>query len=960
MSSPGYSANPSNSSPPPSLAELRFRLLADESLPLVRRRDMASALASLAKALGRLTETIPADPKALRARMKGLTPAMVGLKAGRWRNVQSLVSTALAHYGLVLVQGRIRAAPAPEWLAILQLLDTGAGRHFHLWRFARYCTQTGITPPTVNDAAIAKYQDDLTKHSLVTEPERAAREVARFWNEAATIHSNWPQQRLSVPDNRRTYAPSWDAYPESLIRDIEAWCTGLGDTDPFAARVFRPSKPASVATRRKQVRIYLGALVAQGVTPADLVDLAAVVTPPHAELALRFVWERADRQATHHTYQMASMALMIAKHWEGQPEADLKRLSKMATQLRPISSGLTGRNMARLRQLEDPDKLHSLLNLPSTLVAKASSLGASSVSTALLVQTAVAVELLLHVPMRMTNLRNLRIGMQFLCAPKDSVSISVAADEVKNAVAIEARLPDATAKMIVRYIDRYRPLLAEGESDYLSPGTRPDAPKSDQGFRSQIQKALADICGIRFNPHSFRHLAAYIVLKHNPGGHGQVQRILAHKSLRAQVVAFDDEVLLGARDCGRPGALRQTARRPAQRTGERTADQPRRTAAMTSGPARPQHAALTITEWPLSARHAWDAALHRPDFLDEGGRGSEWRAASQRTARGAYGRWLAWLIAQSVDLQGEAPAERMTPARVRAYVAFLRVGRCSVTVASYLGVLCMVVVALFPGHTWRWLQAGQGRLKRSASPTRGKQRRLVPAGQLLQLGLDLIQQASQGLDGTADPAVAQTKRVAAARDFRDGLLIALLASRPLRVKNLLQTEVGTHLRQSGTHTTLHYGAAETKTHRPYDMVWPEALGPALARYLAEVRPMLITAAPRTLLSRPPGPFLWLAQGGTPLAVGALYKAVNRHTRRRFGHAVTAHLFRDSVASTLANEDPDHVRYAAQLLGHASLQTTERSYIAADSTTALGLWSDMIESLRSTARKQRRARGQQTP
>jgi hypothetical protein len=90
MSSPGYSANPSNSSPPPSLAELRFRLLADESLPLVRRRDMASALASLAKALGRLTETIPADPKALRARMKGLTPAMVGLKAGRWRNVQSL------------------------------------------------------------------------------------------------------------------------------------------------------------------------------------------------------------------------------------------------------------------------------------------------------------------------------------------------------------------------------------------------------------------------------------------------------------------------------------------------------------------------------------------------------------------------------------------------------------------------------------------------------------------------------------------------------------------------------------------------------------------------------------------------------------------------------------------------------------------------------------------------------
>jgi hypothetical protein len=53
----------------------------------------------------------------------------------------------------------------------------------------------------------------------------------------------------------------------------------------------------------------------------------------------------------------------------------------------------------------------------------------------------------------------------------------------------------------------------------------------------------------------------------------------------------------------------------------------------------------------------------------------------------------------------------------------------------------MVVVAMFPDHRWRWLQAGQARLKRSSLPTRRKQQRLVPAGQLPQLGLDLIQQA---------------------------------------------------------------------------------------------------------------------------------------------------------------------------------------------------------------------------
>jgi hypothetical protein len=93
------------------LAELRARVLADETLPEVRRGEMASALKSLAKALGRPAEAIDADPTALRVAMKGLTAAMVGMRPGRWRNVQSLVSACLAHFGLVVVQGRIREHP---------------------------------------------------------------------------------------------------------------------------------------------------------------------------------------------------------------------------------------------------------------------------------------------------------------------------------------------------------------------------------------------------------------------------------------------------------------------------------------------------------------------------------------------------------------------------------------------------------------------------------------------------------------------------------------------------------------------------------------------------------------------------------------------------------------------------------------------------------------------------------
>jgi integrase len=38
-------------------------------------------------------------------------------------------------------------------------------------------------------------------------------------------------------------------------------------------------------------------------------------------------------------------------------------------------------------------------------------------------------------------------------------------------------------------------------------------------------------CGFEVNPQLFRHLAAMIMLLDNPAAHGQVQRVLAHKSL---------------------------------------------------------------------------------------------------------------------------------------------------------------------------------------------------------------------------------------------------------------------------------------------------------------------------------------------------------------------------------------------------------------------------------------------
>lgn len=99
--------------------------------------------------------------------------------------------------------------------------------------------------------------------------------------------------------------------------------------------------------------------------------------------------------------------------------------------------------------------------------------------------------------------------------------------------------------------------------------------------------------------------------------------------------------------------------------------------------------------------------------------------------------------------------------------------------------------------------------------------------------------------------------------------------------------------------------------------------------------------------------LWVGQGGTALSAGGLQVIFERHTRRRFGHVVNPHLVRDCVATTIADLDPDHIRYAAQLLGHRALKVTERSYIAANIQPAVDRHHYLISAIRSDARKSRR-------
>lgn len=367
------------------------------------------------------------------------------------------------------------------------------------------------------------------------------------------------------------------------------------------------------------------------------------------------------------------------------------------------------------------------------------------------------------------------------------------------------------------------------------------------------------------------------------------------------------------------------------------------------------HTAFAQELWPPADRAAWQAALREADFLVDAGRGAKWRPASRRSAEGAYGRLLQWMSFQGIDLAAEAPAARVTPERMRSYADFLIVRSAPVTVASTLAILCMALRAMFPLSDWSWLSKAQSRARRRARPSRNIADHIVPVQELVRLGLGLMEVAQAQLDLTGAINEDRRRVVAAARDYRDGLLIALLALRPVRLKNLLMIELGRHLVERSGTLSLSFTAAEMKTGRPYAKAWPEMLIGPLDRYCRDVRPALISAVASRNPNHPlrsAGAFLWIAQGGTPLTEGALQKLLKRHTLPRLGRVVTAQRFRHSAASTGANEDPDNVALIADLLGHTNLRTTERAYIVPAGNAAEVSYHELLAQLRWPSRSPR--------
>jgi len=181
----------------------------------------------------------------------------------------------------------------------------------------------------------------------------------------------------------------------------------------------------------------------------------------------------------------------------------------------------------------------------------------------------------------------------------------------------------------------------------------------------------------------------------------------------------------------------------------------------------------------------------------------------------------------------------------------------------------------------------------------------------------------------------------AALTYRDGLMIALLALRPLRAGNFTSIRIGRHLVERNGDLWLEFPAEEVKNRRPLEFPFPDELAAPVHRYIEHYRPILLSR--KMCVSDKSSNALWPGHKGAPITVGHFGRVVARRTGERFGMSMNPHLFRDCAATSIAIDDPAHVHIIIRILGHSTLAMSERHYNQATSIEAARHMQDSLRT-----------------
>ena len=325
---------------------------------------------------------------------------------------------------------------------------------------------------------------------------------------------------------------------------------------------------------------------------------------------------------------------------------------------------------------------------------------------------------------------------------------------------------------------------------------------------------------------------------------------------------------------------------------------------------------MPLSEWPASHRETWEEICRPGLRLRKGGAASRYAEVSREDFARRYGAFLGFLQRSGLLDPSAGPAAQVTPQNVELYIAELKARVRSVTVWNCIYKLRMAARLLDPEADFAWLSEIEQDLALVMEP-KSKFDRVVLAERLVEAGLTLVNEAEAFSRYPFRRAIG----------IRNGLMIALLAVCPIRIKNYAALEIGlTFKEEQGVWwITLPCGSTKTDAadHRPV----PDYLNDAVELYLTKSRPVLIG-------SRPTTNSLWISsRTGRRYTTKNLGTQISKITFETIGVDVSPHLFRTAAATASACYGTDMPYLASAVLGHTDPRVTEEHYIRATTLNA---------------------------
>src|SRR5262252_3841653 len=339
---------------------------------------------------------------------------------------------------------------------------------------------------------------------------------------------------------------------------------------------------------------------------------------------------------------------------------------------------------------------------------------------------------------------------------------------------------------------------------------------------------------------------------------------------------------------------------------------------------------LPLDQWPGADRSAWRVACQPAERLKRGGAASHMKNITRSDLARRYGYFLDH-VQRTEGLDLNAPAAALViPDRVDRYIAELTARVGSVTLHGSIYKLRRMAQLLAGDRDFTWLTEIEKDLALVMQP-KSKFGRLVYSNVIIEAGMALMAEAD---------VATHRSPMARARQFRSGLMMALLGAHPIRLKNFSSLQIGRSFVKVNDTWWIVLAAAETKERKPDERPVVFYLTPWIDRYLSTHRPVLSRA------DEPPAS-LWLSSNdGGPMTYSGVENVISNTTLATIGIDISPHLFRTAGASTAAVYAKAHPHLASALLHHTDPRVTEEHYNRATSISAAQSYASLIKNYRN--------------